>query len=124
VRVQPYIGDWVELHTRGSEFLGVFSAANIPDSTNFPNGIVYQRRVSLKSGKLLARQPVEGSVSGSQIAPSIDPFFFRVGPAESPRCASLRRAVGAGTAPPSLTTLPHEISDSTTRRMTQIGCDR
>jgi len=124
VRVQPYIGDWVELHTRGSEFLGVFSAANIPDSTNFPNGIVYQRRVSLKSGRLLARQPVDGSVSGNQIAPSIDPFFFRVGPAESPGCASLRRAVRAGTAPPPLTALPHEISDSATRRMTQLGCDR
>jgi len=46
VRVQPYIGDWVELHTRGSEFLGVFSAANIPDSTNFPNGITALRVAS------------------------------------------------------------------------------
>lgn len=125
VRVQPYIGDWVELHARGSEFLGVFSAANIPDSTNFPNGVIYQRRVSLESGKLLARRPVAGSVSGDQIAPSIDPFFFRVGPVESPQCAALRRASGsARTVAPALPTLPRDIPDSARRHMVQIGCDR
>jgi hypothetical protein len=124
VRMQPYIGDWAELHARGSEFLGVFSAANIPDSANFPNGVVYQRRVSFADRMLLVRRPVDDSLRVDQLAPSIDPFFFRVGPAESPRCLTLRRSVPAGTTPPSLIALPREISDSTRRRMSQIGCDR
>jgi hypothetical protein len=123
VRVQPYIGDWVELHARGSEFLGVFSAANIPDTANFPNGVVYQRRVSFANGRLLARRPVTGSVSGAQIAPSIDPFFFSVRAAESPQCGPLRKAVAGRDVPvPALAALPREIADSTRRRMMQIGC--
>src|SRR2546427_698298 len=49
----PYIGDYNCLFTRGNQFLGVFSANNTPDSTNFPQGVVYQRRVDFPTHRLL-----------------------------------------------------------------------
>src|SRR2546421_528252 len=65
----PYIGDYNCLLTRGSQFLGIFSANNTPDSANFPQGVVYQRRVDFATHRLL-----DGS--GAPVAVSIDPFFF------------------------------------------------
>src|SRR5881628_3529111 len=67
----PYIGDYNGLLTRGDQFLGVFSASNAPDSTNFPQGVVYHRRVDFATHRLL-----DGS--GATVAVSIDPFFFSV----------------------------------------------
>ena len=67
----PYIGDYNGLLTRGDRFLGVFSASNAPDSTNFPQGVVYHRRVDFATHRLL-----DGS--GATVAVSIDPFFFSV----------------------------------------------
>jgi len=67
----PYIGDYNCLLTRGNQFLGIFSANNTPDSTNFPQGVVYQRRVDFPTHRLL-----DGS--GGAVAVSIDPFFFSV----------------------------------------------
>jgi hypothetical protein len=67
----PYLGDYEGLLARGNAFLGVFSASNMPDSTNFPQGVVYQRRVDFPTHRLL-----DGS--GSAVAVSIDPFFFSV----------------------------------------------
>jgi hypothetical protein len=67
----PYIGDYNGLLTRGDQFLGVFSASNMPDSTNFPQGVVYHRRVDFATHQLL-----DGS--GATVAVSIDPFFFSV----------------------------------------------
>ena len=67
----PYIGDYNGLLTRGSQFLGIFSANNTPDSANFPQGVVYQRRVDFATHRLL-----DGS--GAAVAVSIDPFFFSV----------------------------------------------
>ena len=67
----PYIGDYNCLLTRGNQFLGVFSANNTPDSTNFPQGVVYQRRVDFPTHRLL-----DGS--GAPVDVSIDPFFFSV----------------------------------------------
>ena len=67
----PYIGDYNGLLARGNQFLGIFSANNTPDSTNFPQGVVYQRRVDLPTHRLL-----DGS--GAAVAVSIDPFFFSV----------------------------------------------
>src|SRR6266853_1784019 len=67
----PYIGDYNGLLTRGDRFLGVFSASNTPDSTNFPQGVVYHRRVDFATHRLL-----DGS--GATVAASIDPFFFSV----------------------------------------------
>jgi len=67
----PYIGDYNCLLTRGNQFLGIFSANNAPDSANFPQGVVYQRRVDFPTHRLL-----DGS--GAPVAVSIDPFFFSV----------------------------------------------
>jgi hypothetical protein len=67
----PYIGDYNGLLARGKLFLGIFSANNTPDSTNFPQGVVYQRRVDFPTHRLL-----DGS--GAAVAVSIDPFFFSV----------------------------------------------
>src|SRR5436309_7135916 len=67
----PYIGDYNGLLTRGDQFLGVFSASNTPDSTNFPQGVVYHRRVDFATHRLL-----DGS--GATVSVSIDPFFFSV----------------------------------------------
>src|SRR5437773_1557792 len=67
----PYIGDYNCLLTRGTQFLGIFSANNMPDSANFPQGVVYQRRVDFATHRLL-----DGS--GAPVAVSIDPFFFSV----------------------------------------------
>ena len=67
----PYLGDYNGLLARGNTFLGIFSANNTPDSTNFPQGVVYQRRVDFPTHRLL-----DGS--GAAVAVSIDPFFFSV----------------------------------------------
>lgn len=67
----PYIGDYNGLLARGQSFLGIFSASNAPDSTNFPQGVVYQRRVDFATHRLLDR-------SGTAVSVSIDPFFFSV----------------------------------------------
>jgi len=67
----PYLGDYNGLLARGDVFLGIFSANNAPDSANFPQGVVYQRRVDFPTHRLL-----DGS--GVAVAVSIDPFFFSV----------------------------------------------
>jgi hypothetical protein len=123
VRTQPYIGDWVEVHASGNEFVGVFAAANMPDTTNFPNGVKFQRIVLLEKKFLISRSPLLGAVAEIQVAPSIDPFFFRVGPIESAECSGLRASLGRGAAAPSLGTPPRRITNPNVRRMMQIGCD-
>src|SRR5690242_10573976 len=67
----PYLGDYNGLLARGNLFLGIFSANNTPDSANFPQGVVYQRRVDFPTHRLL-----DGG--GAAVAVSIDPFFFSV----------------------------------------------
>src|SRR5439155_1456437 len=71
IRFLLYIGDYNCLLTRGNQFLGIFSANNTPDSANFPQGVVYQRRVDFPTHRLL-----DGS--RAPVAVSIDPFFFSV----------------------------------------------
>jgi len=68
----PYIGDYDHVVAAGSAFCGIFSANNTPDHANFPNGIVYQRNADFAGHRLLA---ADGS---TVVAPSIDPFFFKV----------------------------------------------
>jgi hypothetical protein len=71
VQFLPYLGDYVGLVAVGGEFRGVFSANNTPDSTDFPQGVVYQRSVDFPTHRLL-----DGS--GGTVAVSIDPFYFSV----------------------------------------------
>ena len=72
----PYVGDYNGLLARGNTFLGIFSANNTPDSTNFPQGVVYQRRVDFATHRLLDGS--RGGGGGAAVAVSIDPFFFSV----------------------------------------------
>jgi hypothetical protein len=68
---QPYIGDYANLVAVGKDFYGIFSANNTPDSTNFPNGVTYQRNANFGSHTLFA-------VDGTTVVPaSIDPFFAK-----------------------------------------------
>jgi hypothetical protein len=49
----------------------VFCANNTPDLDNFPNSVKFQRNHDFPTRRLL-------DLKGQQVAPSIDPFFFRV----------------------------------------------
>jgi hypothetical protein len=68
----PYIGDYDHVVAVATAFYGVFSASNIPNLSNFPNGVVYQRNHDFTSQTLLGLDGV------TQVNPSIDPFFFKV----------------------------------------------
>lgn len=68
----PYLGDYDHLVAVGRDFYGIFSANNTPDQANFPNGVVYQRNADFATRRLLA---LDGT---TPVAPSIDPFFFKV----------------------------------------------
>jgi len=68
----PYLGDYDHLVAVGKTFYGIFSASNIPDRANFPNGVVYQRNADFTSRKLLNLDGV------TPVNISIDPFFFKV----------------------------------------------
>jgi hypothetical protein len=66
----PYLGDYAHVLAVGNNFYGIFAANNKPAADHFPLGARYERNV--QDGKLV-------SPSGSrEVAPSIDPFFFRV----------------------------------------------
>ena len=68
----PYLGDYTTLRSAGTAFVGAFAASNFPDLSNFPNGVLYQRRVDFAARRLL-------DVDGKTPVPvSIDPFVFVV----------------------------------------------
>ena len=69
---QPYLGDYIGMTSVGNDFFGIFSANNSPDPTRFPSGVVYQRNHDFQTRRLF---DVDGT---TQIAVSIDPFFFRI----------------------------------------------
>lgn len=71
VRTLPYLGDYLHLVAVGSDFFGVFSFANTPDSTHFPFGVTYARKADF------ATKTLHG-LSGGTVRASIDPFFFHV----------------------------------------------
>jgi hypothetical protein len=68
----PYLGDYDQLLAISETFYGIFSASNIPAKANFPSGVSYQRNADFASKRLL---DLDGQ---TPVAPSIDPFFFRV----------------------------------------------
>jgi hypothetical protein len=89
-QITPYIGDYDQLVALGDTFYGAFSASNAPDSTHFPNGVVFQRRADFSSKRLL-------NTGGQSTVPiSIDPYFFRVGPGEATECSALRAHISVG----------------------------
>lgn len=71
VGFDPYIGDYVGMVSVGKDFFGAFCANNTPDVANFPNGVVFQRNHDFATRRLL-------DLAGKTVAPSIDPFFFKV----------------------------------------------
>jgi hypothetical protein len=71
---QPYLGDYVDLVALNRTFFGIFSASNIPDLANFPQGVTYQRNANFTSHQLLDLNGV------TPVGASIDPFFFRIDP--------------------------------------------
>jgi hypothetical protein len=67
----PYLGDYVHLMAIGQDFYGIFSANNTPDTSNFPQGVRYQRNANFTTRTLL-------NVNGVTPVPvSIDPFFVK-----------------------------------------------
>lgn len=69
---QPYIGDYCDVMAVGANFYGIFSASNIADLANFPQGVTYQRNADF------ATHRVRNLANTSNIGNSIDPFFFAV----------------------------------------------
>jgi hypothetical protein len=68
----PYIGDYDHLVAVGKDFYGIFSTSNVPNKTNFPNGVTYQRNANFTTHKLLRLD------NTTVVSPSIDPFFFKL----------------------------------------------
>ncbi len=68
-----YLGDYASLVSVGRNFVGMFSASNYPDKGNFMTGVKFQREVDWTAHKLYAE-----AAHTTEIAPSIDPFFFEV----------------------------------------------
>ena len=68
----PYIGDYVHIEAIGRDFYGVFSASNVPDMANFPQGVTYQRSANFNTNQLFQ---MNGT---TPVAVSIDPFFFHL----------------------------------------------
>ena len=66
----PYLGDYIRLLAVNTDFYGVFSGSNLPDTANFPNGIVYQRNADWTHSTLLSVD------NATPVAVSIDPFFI------------------------------------------------
>jgi hypothetical protein len=69
----PYIGDYANIMAVGDNFYGVFCANNFPSLANFPQGVHYQRNHNFITKKLFAQD------GHTEVAPSIDPFFFKTG---------------------------------------------
>ena len=70
----PYIGDYLHMMAAGNSLYGVFSTNNTADPANFPQGVTYLRNHNFGTKKLFA---VNGT---TEVAPSIDPFFFKYTP--------------------------------------------
>jgi hypothetical protein len=68
------LGDYTDLVAVGSTFYGVFSALNIPDNANFPQGVSYLRNADFTTHQL------RNMANTANVTPSIDPFFFRISP--------------------------------------------
>ena len=67
---QPYLGDYCDLMSVGKDFYGVFSASNLPDMNNFPQGVTYQRNADFTNNVL------RNTANNANVNVSIDPFFF------------------------------------------------
>jgi hypothetical protein len=71
IRGQPRLGDYLHLMAVRNDFYGIFSAMNEPEESRFPCGVTFQRRKDSIRKTLL-------DLDGSEVCPSVDPFFFTV----------------------------------------------
>lgn len=95
IQTENYIGDFQQLIARDKTFYGAFAASNEPKAANFPQGVRFQRLVSVDKKPAEANSRLGGSFgvkdgelvdkNGKAVAISIDPFFFKVTPAEKPK---------------------------------------
>ena len=70
--INNILGDYEYLAAVGKNFYGVFSANNLPNATNFPQGVTYQRYADLTT----AHQLYADAAHTMTVAASVDPFFF------------------------------------------------
>jgi hypothetical protein len=70
--INNILGDYEYLAAVGKNFYGIFSANDLPNSSNFPQGVTYQRYADLTS----AHQLYADAGHTMTVAASIDPFFF------------------------------------------------
>ena len=68
------LGDYEYLAAVGKNFYGIFSANNLPNSANFPQGVTYQRFADLTTAHALYSDMAHTTT----VAASVDPFFFSV----------------------------------------------
>jgi hypothetical protein len=68
----PYLGDYAHLEASGLWFVGVFSANNTPDASQFPHGVSFQRNADFGTQRLLDADNI------TPVDISIDPFFYKV----------------------------------------------
>ena len=75
---QPLLGDYDNLQTIGNDFVGAFSANNLPLKRDFPDANVlhYQRYADWSKGELYSAPP--NARVRPTVSTSIDPFFFRI----------------------------------------------
>lgn len=72
--ISPSLGDYLRIQAVGNNFYGVFPASNRPVSTNFPHSVTYQRNADFTTNNL------RDITNTSNVAVSVDPFFFRITP--------------------------------------------
>jgi len=72
--INNIIGDYEYLSAVGKNFVGVFSANNLPNLANFPQGVTYQRFADLTG----THQLFSDAAGSTTVSPSVDPFFFSV----------------------------------------------
>jgi len=72
-KINPYLGDYMDLVAVGKDFYGVFSSSNNLNDANFPLGLpLFQRdTVGGPGGTFLLTD-----LSGNPVDFSVDPFFF------------------------------------------------
>jgi hypothetical protein len=68
--MEMYQGDYLELHSHGKDFYGVFSASNDRSDATFFPGAIFHRLYDV------AGKPVD--LAGNAVAVSMDPYFVKV----------------------------------------------
>jgi hypothetical protein len=107
VTFSPYIGDYDRVVAQGRNFYGIFSASNYPDKANFLPGVTYQRFVNWTTHKLYSNAALT-----TEVAPSIDPFFFTVDEVAPPQIQLPASLTFPTTCPGSNSTLSASICNT------------